>query len=309
MGLFYKDSDEVKIKTIKANDIYKGINCNVQKVNSPFRKIEIYYSIDDFSTDEAEDNLKSNVINLRSNDFDTIFQVDEDGIILKRATDDFRDFMIPYSNILGVRAGKLPKEFIIDFVGNQKIKFGITSIKEDSLHGPRYLSEHVMTVINNNAKGYQLNEKISSESDGTESASNVGSSFDKGNNIEFPNEWVKKEVAKYDDVLRPMLGKEGIIKLRMTLEKIVQTEGYEEALNYLEYTQSRLKYYEDKKKDYFIESTLADSIYKSYITDGISRLDKINGRFLAAQNMKLDILIEQNTKIIQLLEEIVKKDK
>ena len=40
---------------------------------------------------------------------------------------------------------------------------------------------------------------------------------------------------------------------------------------------------------------------------GISRVDKVNGRFMAAQNMKLDLLIEQNTKIIQLLEEIAKK--
>lgn len=48
-------------------------------------------------------------------------------------------------------------------------------------------------------------------------------------------------------------------------------------------------------------------MYKSYITDGASRLEKVNGRFMASQNMKLDIMIEQNNRIIQLLEEIAKK--
>ena len=32
---------------------------------------------------------------------------------------------------------------------------------------------------------------------------------------------------------------------------------------------------------------------------GISRLDKVNGRFLASQTIKLDILIEQNKQLIE----------
>lgn len=306
MGLFYKDSEEMKIRTIKANDIYKGINCNISKGNYPFNQIKIYY-IDDVSTGEDEVNINSNVINLRSRDFDTIFQVDEVGIIIKKATDDFNDFMIPFSNIIGAKAGKLPKEFVIECVGDQKINFFISSIKEDNLKGPKYLSDHIITVINNQASGKPLNEKLNFKNDNTTELFSHGKDSFKNNNIEFPNEWAKKEVAKIEDILYPMLGREGIVKLTATLEKIVQNEGYEEALNYLDYTQSRLKYYDDKKKDYFIESTLADKIYKSYVTAGISRLDKVNGRFLALQNMKLDIIIEQNTKIIELLEEIAKK--
>ena len=58
----------------------------------------------------------------------------------------------------------------------------------------------------------------------------------------------------------------------------------------------------------------ADIVYKSYITDGISRIEKVNGRFLASQLVKLDILsqqnnqiIKQNNEIIGLLKEIAKK--
>ena len=114
-------------------------------------------------------------------------------------------------------------------------------------------------------------------------------------------------MKKVENLLYPILGKEGIFKLINVLETIAIDEGYEAALDYLEYTTYRVNYYNNKKNDYLIEAKLADNIYKSYVTDGISRLDKINGRFMAAQNMKLDILIEQNTKIIQLLEKIAKK--
>ena len=69
-----------------------------------------------------------------------------------------------------------------------------------------------------------------------------------------------------------------------------------------------------KISEYSHEAKLADRVYKSYVTNGISRLDKVNGRFLASQTVKLDILIEQNKqliqqndKIIQLLEKISEK--
>ena len=66
-----------------------------------------------------------------------------------------------------------------------------------------------------------------------------------------------------------------------------------------------------KTSQYKQEAELADKVYKSYITNGLSRLDKINGRFLASQTIKLDIIAEQNRqmiaqngKIIELLEKI-----
>ncbi|WP_296801161.1 zinc ribbon domain-containing protein [uncultured Methanobrevibacter sp.] len=69
-----------------------------------------------------------------------------------------------------------------------------------------------------------------------------------------------------------------------------------------------------KISEYSHEAKLADRVYKSYVTNGISRLDKINGRFLASQTVKLDVLIEQNKqliqqndKIIELLEKIIDK--
>ena len=69
-----------------------------------------------------------------------------------------------------------------------------------------------------------------------------------------------------------------------------------------------------KISEYSHEAKLADKVYKSYVTNGISRLDKVNGRFLASQTIKLDILIdqnqqliEQNRTIISLLEKIVEK--
>ena len=69
-----------------------------------------------------------------------------------------------------------------------------------------------------------------------------------------------------------------------------------------------------KISEYSHEANLADRVYKSYVTNGISRLDKINGRFLASQTVKLDVLIEQNKqliqqndKIIELLEKIIDK--
>ena len=54
-----------------------------------------------------------------------------------------------------------------------------------------------------------------------------------------------------------------------------------------------------KISQYSQEAELADKVYKSYVTMGISRLDKINGRFLASQTIKLDILIEQNKQLIE----------
>lgn len=54
-----------------------------------------------------------------------------------------------------------------------------------------------------------------------------------------------------------------------------------------------------KISEYSHESKLADKVYKAYVTNGISRLDKVNGRFLASQTIKLDVLIEQNQQLIE----------
>lgn len=60
-----------------------------------------------------------------------------------------------------------------------------------------------------------------------------------------------------------------------------------------------------KISEYTHEAFLADRVYKAYVTNGISRLDKINGRFLASQTIKLDILIEQNKQLIEQNDRII----
>ncbi|MDO5820864.1 MAG: zinc ribbon domain-containing protein, partial [Methanobrevibacter sp.] len=64
----------------------------------------------------------------------------------------------------------------------------------------------------------------------------------------------------------------------------------------------------NRKVEYSLESKMADKLYKAYINDGISRIEKVNGRFLASQTLKLDMIIEQNNTIIQLLKEIRDKE-
>lgn len=60
-----------------------------------------------------------------------------------------------------------------------------------------------------------------------------------------------------------------------------------------------------KSSQYKQEAKLADTVYKSFVTDGISRLEKVNGRFLASQTIKLDILIEQNQQLIEQNRQII----
>lgn len=134
---------------------------------------------------------------------------------------------------------------------------------------------------------------------------NCGNAMNETNNV-------LSNVSKYlikDNIkdLKDFLGGGGLRDLEKTLKRIEEESGPEQATAYFEYTLNRIKYITDRKDEYKIESKLADKVYKSYVTDGISRLEKVNGRFMASQTVKLDMLIEQNTKIIQLLQEINKK--
>ena len=306
MGLFSNTGrKEKKIKeTIDANDFYEGIKCSINKYTPPFGKITIY-EFNDSSIDE----ISNSEFELLSNDVDTILQASDDGIIIKNATAEMDDLKIPFTNIIRANTKDIPKEFSIILIGNQKINASITYINEDnSIYAPKYVRDHIVSIINNFASGNQFDKKLECEiNDLPLKKETHGGSHNIINNVGSPHEWAKEEIKKVEDNLYPILGKEGIFKLTNVLATIATEEGYEEALNYLEYTTYRVNYYNNKKKDYLIESKLADNVYKSYVTDGISRLDKVNGRFMAAQNMKLDILIEQNTKIIQLLEKIAKK--
>ena len=57
---------------------------------------------------------------------------------------------------------------------------------------------------------------------------------------------------------------------------------------------------------YHNEAKEADKVYKAFVTGGFSRLDKVNGRFLASQLIKLDVLNQQNNQIIEQNVEIIK---
>ena len=54
-------------------------------------------------------------------------------------------------------------------------------------------------------------------------------------------------------------------------------------------------------------SNYCEELYKIYDKNSVTRLDNVNGHLLAAQTRKMDILIEQNNRIISLLEKITNK--
>lgn len=65
---------------------------------------------------------------------------------------------------------------------------------------------------------------------------------------------------------------------------------------------------EELFKLYNNEVNKADKVYKAYVK-GISRLDKVNGRFLASQLVKLEVLNQQNNQIIEQNTELIGQNK
>lgn len=91
--------------------------------------------------------------------------------------------------------------------------------------------------------------------------------------------------------------------LRRSLKKMAKDgRSMLEIEQYYRETVAKTQFIEKRREEYVREARLADKIYKAYITDGISRLEKVNGRFLASLSIKADVLIEQNNRIIELLE-------
>lgn len=111
------------------------------------------------------------------------------------------------------------------------------------------------------------------------------------------------EQKRIDDLMRKPIN--GAIKphLKAALKKMAsEGKGIDEIERHYNAVVTKTKFIENRKAEYATEAKLADQVYKAYITDGLSRLDKVNGRFLASISMKNDILIEQNNRIIELLE-------
>ncbi|CDG65705.1 MAG: hypothetical protein PWQ15_1934 [Methanobacterium sp.] len=96
--------------------------------------------------------------------------------------------------------------------------------------------------------------------------------------------------------------------LKQSLKKMAQDgNSIEEIDAFYKETVAKVQFIEKRREEYIREAKLADKVYKAYITDGVSRLEKVNGRFLASQSIKTDILIEQNNRIIELLELLLNK--
>lgn len=94
--------------------------------------------------------------------------------------------------------------------------------------------------------------------------------------------------------------------LKQTLKNMAKNgKSIDEIEEHYRRTAAKTNFIENRREEYVTEAKLADEVYKAYITDGLSRLDKVNGRFLASQSIKTDILIEQNNQIIKLLEILV----
>ena len=93
-----------------------------------------------------------------------------------------------------------------------------------------------------------------------------------------PSESVKKEV--YDRLLNEKKIKKQEIQRKKESDKFSRGD-----ITDMNYSLKLDQYREEAKK--------ADILYKAYVTGGVSRLEKINGRFLAVQTLKLDVLIEQ----------------
>lgn len=62
-----------------------------------------------------------------------------------------------------------------------------------------------------------------------------------------------------------------------------------------------------KTGDYIRDLRIAEELYNIYDKNSVSKSDTVNGYLLASQTKKIDILIEQNNKIISLLEKIANK--
>lgn len=118
--------------------------------------------------------------------------------------------------------------------------------------------------------------------------------------------WVDDLISKNRSIDR-LLRREQKSLLKSKCYSLVETDGEEAVIDYIDSIVNKIESCENSEIDYVIDSVIADAVYDTYITRGPSRVNKINGILLSSQTMKLDTIIEQNNKIIELLEEIAKK--
>lgn len=112
---------------------------------------------------------------------------------------------------------------------------------------------------------------------------------------------VEKVKTKYEEEQeRSKIKKEE----KMKQERIELRKKQERETILIEKKEAKKAFFTAKSDEYVLDAKLADKVYKAYITDGLSRIDKVNGRFLASQTIKMDVLIEQNNEIIRVLKKI-----
>lgn len=115
------------------------------------------------------------------------------------------------------------------------------------------------------------------------------------------NENIKKSVDFVDKKIEDEKQKR---EERKKEEIIKKQEKEKSQAIIIENTKVKEAFFNAKQEEYVHDAKLADKVYKAYITDGLSRIEKVNGRFLASQTIKMDVLIEQNNEIIRLLKKV-----
>lgn len=129
----------------------------------------------------------------------------------------------------------------------------------------------------------------------------------KGTNID--KESIALKNKRINELMSKPIHKSVKGHLNSTLKSMARMgNSIAEIEQYYKETVAKTEFIESRRDEYAAEAKLADHVYKAYITDGVSRLEKINGRFLASLSIKTDILIEQNNRIISLLEKLVNND-
>ena len=99
-------------------------------------------------------------------------------------------------------------------------------------------------------------------------------------------ELANKLIEEHETFLKEFLDSQSIKDLKESLIIIAKRSGTNEARGYMDYVLNRMSYVKNKDLEYKLEAALADKIGHFYVPEGISKSDKLNNRFEAAQNMK-----------------------
>ena len=161
MGLldnFKKSDEQIREETLAKYNIFEGIEC---EVTFPDTQLKIA-THSGFTKGAAT--LAFGFIGLAATSgikhkeekrkIKSTFQIVENGIVFKRATENGKDLRIPYENIVKVIHKAL---FVFDIVllENQVIKLELSNMRLNQINA---LSKHIMDTLNERACGAQYEE-------------------------------------------------------------------------------------------------------------------------------------------------------